>query len=122
MTTHGGTRRGAGRKPKNIRFARQITSAEATIAKHLPDVAEALVNLAIGAWVEEEGREGDRIYQKLPNIRAITTIFDRIMGTPLAEIVTEEEEVVEQMDFSKLSKDELNALEVLFKKAKSTEK
>ncbi len=67
MSTHGGARPGAGRKPTRERFASAVAKAEKKIADNLPVLVDTLL---------EEARGGDT--------KAAQYLIDRILGKPVA--------------------------------------
>lgn len=80
----GGARPGAGRPRTREKHARPIALAEKRIADRLPEIADAMLELALGAWVEEPTSEGmKRVYRKVPDAKAALYLLDRIMGKPL---------------------------------------
>ncbi len=60
---HGGARPGAGRKPKALRYAVEIESAESQILKALPSVLESLI-----------------ISAKMGDVGAAKYLCDRVLG------------------------------------------
>ena len=80
---NGGARPGAGRKPKDEKFKAPIAKAEKKIADRLPWLVDQALELAEGVVIQERDRDGTpRIYQRPPDIKAITYLVDRIMGKP----------------------------------------
>lgn len=91
------TKPGSGRIPKAQTYQSQIRSAEDLIADKLPNVAEALIDLALGVFVWETptqmaerlardpggSRQLQRIYHEPPNLRAAQYLMDRIAGRPV---------------------------------------
>ena len=75
---HGGRRPGAGRKPKAEKYAGRISKAEKRIADRLPEIAERLIDLALG--LREKDAEGETFYTRPPDRQAIAICFDRIAG------------------------------------------
>jgi len=56
-------------------------------AKHIPEVIDALIHAATGVIVEQEDKNGNtRVYSTKPDVQAINTFFDRIMGKPTQPI------------------------------------
>lgn len=84
--SRGGARPGAGRPATRVKHARPIAQAEKRIADRLPEVADAMLELALGAWVEERDADGGkRVYRKAPDPKAGVYLLDRIMGRPLQQ-------------------------------------
>jgi len=80
---NGGARPGAGRKKTSDRNAGAVVKAEKKIRDRLPEVIDALFELAIGVTVEEVDGEGARtVYTKAPDAKAAIYLTDRIMGKP----------------------------------------
>lgn len=86
----GGQRVGPdGRPPVREIFRKPIAKATAIMGRNLPAVAEALVQSAIGLWIEDTDNEGNvRIYQQKPDVKAAAIIFDRVMGKQFNESAT----------------------------------
>ena len=80
MTGSGGVRPGAGRKPKAEKYQRPISTAEKRIADRLPAIVDAMLSLALGVSVQEEGKP--TIYAKPPDRLACEYLMNRIMGRP----------------------------------------
>lgn len=76
----GGARPGAGRPRKAVQHARPIAKAEKTLADRLPEVAEAMLQLALGVKCLEPDKRN--VYLKAPDVKAATYVLDRIMGKP----------------------------------------
>lgn len=117
---HGGARDGAGRPPKAVHYSRQIAASEKKIAANLNKITEAMIQLAVGVWVEETDKKtGEpRIYQRAPNFKAGMDLMNRIMGRPREEAEEPEAEPEPPShDFALLSKQELDALKTLLEKA-----
>ena len=68
---HGGWRPGAGRKTNAERLARLIEGAETKIGEKLPDLINALVDLALNPDEKPEVRR-----------KAIVDLITRVMGNP----------------------------------------
>lgn len=80
---HGGKRSGAGRKTKAELYDRPIRKAEKVLADRLPEVAEALVELALGVRATRQNRDGtEEVYTTLPDRAAAEAILNRIIGKP----------------------------------------
>jgi hypothetical protein len=112
MAGKGGARPGAGRKPKGIKSLTPIATAEGRIVDRLPQLIDNLFSLADGVTVQEETPQGGpRVYTRPPDRQANEYLINRIMGKP-----TERKEVSGpeggpiQVDVSKMSDDELNAI------------
>lgn len=82
--TNGGRRPGAGRKPKIEKHISAINKAEKQIKDRLPDIIDALMDLALGtkAFKVLEGG-GVVAYTTLPDRAAGQYLADRIMGKPV---------------------------------------
>ena len=79
----GGARPGAGRPRKSEKHKGQIAKAEKRIADKLPEIADRLIELALGVWVEERDEEGVRnVYREPPDLKAVNIALERIMGKP----------------------------------------
>ncbi len=74
----GGARLGAGRKPKAIRYAAQLSEAEGKIIAALPDVIDGLIEAAKGGDVAAARYLLDRVWGRVPEA-----------GAPVAEDVGE---------------------------------
>lgn len=78
---HGGAREGAGRKPKALKYASELATAEGQIITALPDVIAGLIRAA----------KGDE--KTAPDVAAGKYLIDRVFGrikeqgAPLAEDV-----------------------------------
>lgn len=95
MNGHGGARTNAGRKPKAERFATKIAAAEKRIADRLPDLVDAMMDLALGVQVEKTDDEGNsRVYTSAPNQKAAEYCLNRILGRPAAEDEAEKYQAV----------------------------
>lgn len=82
-TQKGGSRPGAGRKPKADKYSADINKAERTIRDHLPAIVEAQIALAKGLKTEDEN---GIIYKTIPDRAAGQYLMNRIMGAPLQKI------------------------------------
>jgi hypothetical protein len=69
-SNHGGTRAGAGRKPKALRYARELAAAEGQIIAALPDVISGLIRAA----------KGDPENDVAPDVSAAKYLLDRTFG------------------------------------------
>lgn len=79
----GGARDGAGRLTKEELYAKPIRRAEKKIVDNLPNIIDALLDLATGAYVEEMREDGTiRRYQARPDREACRYLIDRIAGKP----------------------------------------
>lgn len=81
----GGDRPGSGRPRKSTLYGGQITEAERRIADRLPSIIDRAFDLADGVLVEEDDPDapnGKRVYRRIPDIKSITYLIDRIMGKP----------------------------------------
>lgn len=97
----GGARPGTGPKPNAVKYKTRIAKATDIMGRMLPEAAQATTDLATGAYVIlvynmrakkwEKPRTLDiakdavesgffRVYQELPDIRAIQVMFERLMG------------------------------------------
>jgi hypothetical protein len=77
----GGARPHAGRPAKAGLYAAPIRSAEDRIVDHLPQIVDAMIDLALGVRVEERSEDGGaRVYQRPPDRQAGAGLLDRIMG------------------------------------------
>lgn len=90
---HGGTRPGAGRKPKATKFESEIAAAELQIAQSLPEVIAAQIDLATGVTVQEVDPKtgGLKVYTRAPDAKAGQYIIDRILGKPTQRIETDDD-------------------------------
>ena len=80
----GGARPNTGPKPKSERFKTAIQRTEKRIADRLPDIADSMLDLALGVTVEEVGLDGEkRVYTRPPDYRAGSYLMDRMMGKPM---------------------------------------
>ncbi len=80
---NGGARPGAGRKRKRDKNGTAIEQAERRIRDRLPEVIDAMFDLALGVTVEEvDDAGGVRVYRRPPNQKAAAYLIDRIMGKP----------------------------------------
>lgn len=86
MAQRGGSRPGAGRKPKGLKKALHQTPvqlAEAKIAAKLPWLVDKLLELAGGVQCERLLRDGTAVvYTEPPDRQAAEYLIDRIMGKP----------------------------------------
>lgn len=84
MAGHGGARPGAGRKPKAQKNETAIARAEQQIRDRLPEVIDALFDLALGVKVEDVNiLTGEAVvYRRPPDRAAAQYLTDRIMGKP----------------------------------------
>lgn len=83
MGNYGGARPGAGRPKKRDANAGAVVKAEKKIRDRLPEVIDALFDLALGITVQEVDGEGHvNVYQKAPDSKAAIYLTDRIMGKP----------------------------------------
>jgi len=101
MAGKGGVRPGAGRKPNAVTYKREIAKATDIMGRMLPEAAQATNDLALGAYVlmTFDPRTGQwvraqsqavadlaidsgmfRVYREPPDIKAITIMFERVMG------------------------------------------
>jgi hypothetical protein len=56
------------------------------IADRLPELIDALFQVALGIWIEEVDKEGERrVYQCPPDFRAAMYLVNRVMGLPAKE-------------------------------------
>lgn len=84
----GGARPGSGRKPKRQKYATAINRAEKRIADRLPEVVDALLELAAGVRVVDDqvdDQDGDKkpaVYTRPPDRDACKYLVDRILGRP----------------------------------------
>jgi len=80
----GGARVGAGRPKKSEKYAGAVAKAEKRLADKLPQVADALLELALGVVVEELDKDsGERlVFAKAPDRAACEAVLNRIMGKP----------------------------------------
>ena len=62
---HGGARKGAGRKPKALRYADDLATAEGQIIAALPDVIEGLIRAAKGGDVAAARYLMDRVWGRV---------------------------------------------------------
>ena len=62
---HGGAREGAGRKPKALRYADELATAEGKIVDALPDVIEGLIRAAKGGDVAAARYLMDRVWGRV---------------------------------------------------------
>jgi hypothetical protein len=97
----GGPRPNSGPKPKAVKYKRQIAKATDVMGRMLPEAADAVADLARGAyvilihdpqtkqWIKPSSQKMVntaidmgvyRIYQELPDVRAIQIVFERLMG------------------------------------------
>lgn len=88
---HGGQRDGAGRKRKSEVHAATIAEIERRVADRLPALVDRFFELAEGVQVQRRGPNGEwatdpegepRTYREPPDIKALTYLFDRILGKP----------------------------------------
>lgn len=98
---HGGKRPGSGQPPNAVKYKAKIAKATDIMGRMLPEAATATVDLATGAYVIlaynatankwEKPRTLEiaqqvvdfglfRVYQELPNMKAIEVMFERLMG------------------------------------------
>lgn len=96
----GGVRPGSGRPPNEVKYKAKIAKATDIMGRMLPEAAAAVTDLATGAYVLMiQNKKGEwikppnqniaersieygmfRVYRELPDIRAIQTMFERLMG------------------------------------------
>jgi hypothetical protein len=83
-TKNGGSRPGAGRKPKADKYIADINKAEKKIRDKLPDIVDAQIGLALGVVVKEKNpiTFEDQYYTTIPDRAAGQYLMNRIMGTP----------------------------------------
>ena len=83
--TNGGARKGAGRKPKAVRFATQINRAEKRIADRLPRLVDNLFELADGGYLREKKvyKPAGLIYLDLPERNRDGTLRMDTNGHPI---------------------------------------
>ena len=97
---HGGRRAGAGRKSDTEKYGESVNAAKEKIADRLPQIVDALLQLAIGAYVEEVNIvTGKRqVYKRLPDRAAAEYLFDRLAGKPTqVQDVTMQQEVTNKV-------------------------
>lgn len=90
----GGYREGGGRPANADLYEKPLRKAHNKIAHALPQIVDALIDLALGAHVEEVGEDGRiRRYQRPPDREAIRYAIDRLGGRP-----TERKEVSKEIN------------------------
>lgn len=90
MGNYGGSRPGAGRPKKRDANAGAIVKAEKKIRDRLPEVIDALFELALGVTVKEVSLQGEtNVYRKAPDAKAAIYLTDRIMGKPTERVEVE---------------------------------
>lgn len=97
---HGGKRPGAGQPPKEIKYKTKIAKATDIMGRLLPEAAQAVTDLATGAYVlMVQNKKGEwvkppneqiakmsieygmyRVYREPPDVKAIAIMFERLMG------------------------------------------
>lgn len=78
---HGGARPGSGRKKKVQLLAGPIERIRGDIEELAPLLGPSLRELVNGVYVEETDSHGTRrIYRQPPNLGAIQTVIDRVLG------------------------------------------
>lgn len=118
MAGKGGVRPGAGRKPNAVTYKREIAKATDILGRMLPEAAEATKDLALGAyvlmtfdphtgqWVRAKSETVAtlavdsgmfRVYRELPDIKAITIMFERVMGKVPQPIDVRHQIAIEQV-------------------------
>jgi hypothetical protein len=100
-------RPGAGRKPRNVKFAGEIAQAEKWIADRLPFILEAQYDLALGVRVKEVKGEKERVYTKPPDKEAGQYLLNRVMGKPVERVEIDDAPI----NLSDLNDEELAFLE-----------
>ena len=65
LNGHGGTREGAGRKPKALRYANELAEAENKIIAALPDVIDGLIAAAKAGDVAASRYLLDRVFGRV---------------------------------------------------------
>lgn len=101
MVGKGGARPNSGPKPNEVKYKRQIAKATDIFGRMLPEAAEATKDLALGAyvlmtfdrntgqWVRAKSETVAnlavdsgmfRVYRELPDIKAISIMFERVAG------------------------------------------
>lgn len=79
----GGSRPGAGRKPKAQKYQAPINKAEKQIVDKLPLIVSSLLDLAAGVTLQETDKNGDStVYTQAPDFKAASYLVDRILGKP----------------------------------------
>lgn len=90
MSTHGGSRKGSGRKPRAERFRTAIQRAEKRIADRLPELVDSLFDLANGVVVEETQWDGsEKVYKRAPDFKSASYLIDRVIGKPTQSVEVE---------------------------------
>lgn len=67
-------------------MATAVGLLEATLALHAEEVASLLLAVARGVVVQEESKDGPRIYSTPPNVQALIYIGNRVAGAPISKI------------------------------------
>lgn len=71
----------SGDKPKREKYATLYKSTEKQLHALLPEVAPALRELVVGIWIQEtDSHGGERVYQQVPNVKAIELLLNRTVG------------------------------------------
>ena len=70
----------SGRRPKRETFGALYEATERDLHGLLPEVGHALRELVVGVWMQEDTRDGVRIYRQAPNVQAIQLLLNRTMG------------------------------------------
>src|SRR5690242_16181953 len=82
----GGTREGAGRKPKKDKYVTALTKIDRFVAEHMDELLEAQLELARGLLVQDltqQDTEGNpRVYRTIPDAKAGQYLIDRLAGKP----------------------------------------
>lgn len=74
-----------GRKPKPKGTA--IQQAEQRIRDRLPEIVDALLEAGMGVLVQETDKDGQaKVYQRPPDVKALTYLFDRVAGKPVQQV------------------------------------
>jgi hypothetical protein len=83
MAGWGGARPGAGRPRKNDLYRSAIREAEQKVADKLPHIADKLLELVDGVYVQSETPEGEvNVYLRPPDRQAAEYLWNRIAGKP----------------------------------------
>ncbi len=109
LTTRDGNIRkiapGSGRIPKAVKYSEIIALTEDKMSKRLPEIAEALIDMALGHYRLETRAEvqfrlstsggpsnAQRVYLEPPNLKAAMYCMDRIAGKPTDQKPTDPNE------------------------------
>jgi hypothetical protein len=86
--SRGGKRAGAGRPAgaKAKRHETRIAQAKERIAGKLPDLLDALFELAEGVTVQEVKDGQTVVYTRPPDFKAASYLVDRVMGKPVQAV------------------------------------